>query len=187
MTAQADRERALTELLDRQAIIDCIHRYTRGVDRLDEEIILSAFHEDAQDFHGLTPRSPTEFIAWYSGKPARLTSQHYVTNEVIAIDGDTAHGEIYWTAVGRPEVGTDMRTSGGRYVARFDRRDGEWRIAVWVVITEWVSIEDGSELAQMLAGRQAGHRDRSDISYLRPLEGAAVGAETPVALSAPGA
>src|SRR5882724_2908499 len=44
---------ALRQLLDRQAILDCLHRYTRGVDRLDRQLLLSAYHADAIDDHGL--------------------------------------------------------------------------------------------------------------------------------------
>ena len=36
----------LQQLLDREAIRDCLMRYRRGVDRFDRELILSAFHTD---------------------------------------------------------------------------------------------------------------------------------------------
>ena len=41
-----DERVALRELLDRQAITDCIHRYCRGVDRMDREATCSAYHPD---------------------------------------------------------------------------------------------------------------------------------------------
>ncbi len=37
-------EQAIREFLDRQEILDCIHRYCRGVDRLDAELLASAYH-----------------------------------------------------------------------------------------------------------------------------------------------
>lgn len=37
-------ERRLENLLDRQAILDCIHRYCRGVDRMDRQLTLSVYH-----------------------------------------------------------------------------------------------------------------------------------------------
>jgi len=35
-----DMEAALCRLIDQQAIMDCLFRYTRGVDRLDRELVL---------------------------------------------------------------------------------------------------------------------------------------------------
>ena len=42
------------EMKDRQEIYDCIMRYCRGIDRLDRETLLSAYHPDAIDDHGST-------------------------------------------------------------------------------------------------------------------------------------
>src|SRR5580698_10968530 len=38
-------------LTDRQEILDCLNRYCRGLDRLDPELIASAYHPDAVDNH----------------------------------------------------------------------------------------------------------------------------------------
>ena len=67
--------------LDRQAIVDCIHRYARGVDRADDELLRSAYHPDAVEDHGayigdvdgLIP-----FLAW-AHRPFP-GYQRYVTN-----------------------------------------------------------------------------------------------------------
>ena len=42
----------ITELLDREAIRDCIYRYCRGVDRADEASLRGAYWPDATDQHG---------------------------------------------------------------------------------------------------------------------------------------
>ena len=39
----------MQDLLDRQAILDCLNRYCMGVDRHDSELLISAFHADAVD------------------------------------------------------------------------------------------------------------------------------------------
>ena len=39
------------ELADREAIRDCLYRYARGMDRCDEEMLRSAYWEDALDDH----------------------------------------------------------------------------------------------------------------------------------------
>src|SRR5262249_48937285 len=52
--AQDDRTRTakLDALLDRAEILDCIHRYTRGIDRHDRQLVRSAYHDGAIDEHG---------------------------------------------------------------------------------------------------------------------------------------
>ena len=92
----------LRTLLDRQQILDCIHRYTRGVDRLDVELTLSAYHEDAIDSHGPFSGSPREFVDWLWPRQAtRWASQHFVTNHTVELDGDTAHAETYYLFAAR--------------------------------------------------------------------------------------
>jgi hypothetical protein len=157
----------MQELLDRQEIVDCIHRYTRGVDRLDEDLILSAFHEDAIDYHGTFVGSPREFVAWlWPNHAKRVATQHFVTNHSIDIEGDTAHVETYFFVPQRNEGDPDITFASGRYVDRFDRRNGEWKIACRVVVMEWTG-RCASLPIHPTAG--IGRRDDEDVSYHRPL------------------
>jgi hypothetical protein len=161
----------LQELLDREDILDCLARYCRGVDRLDEETLVSAFHEDGVDWHGQFVGSPREFFVWVSGRQAPgLASQHYVTNALIELDGDVAHVESYVLTAVRLKEGTGVSLSGGRYADRFERRDGLWRIALRVCVGEWRASADGtgSDVFER-EGYALGARDRTDISFRRPL------------------
>lgn len=58
MDGRTDR---LERLLDRQEITDCLTRFSRGIDRFDKPLFLSAFHTDAViaagDFVGGAVRS----------------------------------------------------------------------------------------------------------------------------------
>ena len=45
-------EQAILELLDREAIRDCLHRYSRGIDRRDFDLLKTVFWQDAIDEHG---------------------------------------------------------------------------------------------------------------------------------------
>ena len=56
-------------LLDRQAISDCVHRYSRGLDRHDDAMVASCYWDDAIDEHGPFTGSPDEFIAWALEQP----------------------------------------------------------------------------------------------------------------------
>ena len=43
----ADTLTRLAHLLERQDILDCLVRFSRGMDRFDRALFLSAFHADA--------------------------------------------------------------------------------------------------------------------------------------------
>ena len=66
--AALNQSTEICELWDREAIRDCLHRYARGVDRFDRELILSAFHPDALDEHGKFVGTPDEFVDWALGQ-----------------------------------------------------------------------------------------------------------------------
>ena len=59
----------------------------------------------------------------------------------IELDGDIAHSEAYVCA-GGPLVapaangGTQVRVIYGRYIDRFEKRNGEWRIVQRIVVKD---------------------------------------------------
>lgn len=60
----SEQQKILSELADRQQILDCIHRYCRGVDRFDRALVLSVYHPDAIDDHGACVGGPEAFVDW---------------------------------------------------------------------------------------------------------------------------
>jgi hypothetical protein len=164
------------ELLDRQAIRDCLVRYCRGMDRVDTELALSAYHADALDDHGGVCAGPEPFVAWANDSHERVASatQHFIANHSCELAGDVAHAETYWLAVTQHKDGASVTFSGGRYVDRLERRHGQWRIAARKCIIEWGGspvmqpLPEASRAVMNLGGRPT--RDRSDPSYQRPLE-----------------
>jgi hypothetical protein len=162
----------LRELLDRQQITDCLLRYTRGVDRVDADLIRSAFHPDAIDHHGPVTGTVEDFLDyWLPLQSVREASMHYLTNVTIDLDGDSAHVESYFTYYGKFFGDGEMLVVGGRYADRFERRETGWRIALRVVISEWAMKADGTMTTTRLAERNRARRDRSDLAYVRPLLG----------------
>jgi SnoaL-like domain len=158
---------ALARLLDRQAIVDCIHRYARGVDRADDELLRSAYHPDAVEDHGGyigELDGLMSFLAW-AHRPFP-GYQRYVSNIRVELDGDEAHAETYWLCVLRRDEPAKLMLNGGRYVDRLERRDGDWRIAERVVVIEWQGDMDGGPHPQFTV---APRQDREDVSYKRPL------------------
>ena len=86
--------------------------------------------------------------------------------------GDVAHAETYYLFVAMNPDGTDI-LAGGRYIDRFERRDGEWKLAVRSNLIEWSSVL--AALDNPLAGfpgiddNGVAARSKDDISYRRPL------------------
>jgi len=160
-----DLESRVQELLDREAIRDVLARYCRGVDREDAESLEVVYHDDALDSHGEFVGGPKDFVPWAFGKArgSVRTIQHSLGTIVIDLQGDVAYTEAYFSA---PSVTLDdppeLVTLIGRYVDRFERRNGEWRIARRVVVKDarnrvpLVDIEEPYEQAR---------RDRDDWVY----------------------
>jgi len=156
-------------LVDRAAITDCLLRYARGCDRVDAELIASAFHDDAVDLHGPVNGSVVEFLDWWLPQQAgRESTQHYLMNMAVDVDGDQAHVETYYLCVIKLKDHPLASIVGGRYVDRFERRAIGWRIAVRVVTADWTVEADGSGTAAILASTP-GRRSADDPSYERPL------------------
>ncbi|WP_179475776.1 nuclear transport factor 2 family protein [Mycolicibacterium vinylchloridicum] len=161
-------------LLDRTAILDCIARHARGCDRHDIDLITSAYHADGVDEHGHQINPGPEYGAWANVTHAEtsLVHTHNITTHTCEIDGDTAHAESYVLVI---LIGTDSRTAQfitGRYIDRLERQDGDWRIAVRRSTVEGMFIADARVLQSEFfteKGYLVGTRDRTDLSYERPL------------------
>jgi SnoaL-like domain len=172
-TVSESLETTIRELVDRQEIMACLHRYTRGVDRVDADLIRSVFHPDATDYHGPVTGSVEDFLAyWLPLQDSREVSQHYISNTEIDLDGDSAHVETYFVYYQKLKGDPAMEIRGGRYADKFERRDGDWKIAVRVVMSEWAMNADGRLTTERVAQlKQHGRRDRTDPVFIRPLVG----------------
>ena len=159
---------AVQELLDKEAIRQAVLRYCRGVDRADEELLASAYHPDAVDHHGATPLEGTAIAPGILELVGQSTaSLHQITNQFIELHGpDTAAAETYFTAwQGMEFEGAErMLLAIGRYVDRFEKRDGEWRIADRLVIVEHTRLLP-PEGVFPASHPGLGRRDRDDPSY----------------------
>lgn len=188
MTLEEMQEK-LTYLLDRQDILDVIVRYCRGVDRLDREMVLSAYHPDAVDDHTMFVGSPDEFWTWVSKMHGENHSatQHLIANHHCEIDGDIAHCETYLAYSGMNKTGAPFSAIGGRYIDRMEKRRGLWAIAARQYIVDWVAPSintvEGSKTPEGGANYDClapwefkvaetaptPARDQTDPSYRRPL------------------
>jgi hypothetical protein len=162
------RDPELQSLLDKQAIHEVLMRYCRGVDRLDEAIIRSCYHKGAWDDHGAFKGDGWEFAAYCVkalGEAFTIT-QHHLANELVELRGDAANVESYFTAHHRSEREGQVRmmVAGGRYVDRFERREGEWKIARRVTVLDWTRVDDVAREWRGAAAYERGARGPVDPS-----------------------
>lgn len=169
----------LQELLARAEIGDCLARYARSVDRRDWASLRACFHDDAVDHHGEFRGTADEFIAWVSARHAAVPfSMHLLANCLIEFRGETSAAvETYFVAVQRREraaadgsVESNDFEVFGRYVDRFEKRDGAWRIAGRRVVYDSTSTRPSTNHLRELVG-VLGRRDRSDPVFQRAQAG----------------
>lgn len=122
----------IRRLIDQQAIIDLGLRYAKALDGRDRAAMRACFHPDGVlsmmslgDFVGI------EAIEQALGIIGTLDlTQHVITNQLVAINGDRATMESYIIAthLKHDHPGGPVFTAGGSYFDELARDAGEWRI-----------------------------------------------------------
>ncbi len=164
----------IRELLDRQRIWDCMLRYARGMDRLDEALALSAYHPGAIEDHGAMIAPCEQFVPNVIGfhRDGELATQHILSNHSCEIDGDVAHSETYVRCFSVLPSGRN-RLSFGRFVDRLEKRDGRWGIVSRVSLPDGAmdvpQFDDRAGMVNLPGSLAHPSRDAADPSYLRPL------------------
>ena len=136
-----------------QQIYNVLMRYIRGHDRADQELVKSVYWEDGYDDHGSMWQGP----AWEFSKlfvPQVMSGLGlgsledpsgggltFLANHFVEFDGcDVAYSEAYFTTSGVVIVDEETAHQGwfaGRYLDRFERRNGEWRIYHRICVQDW--------------------------------------------------
>ena len=165
----------LDVLLAEREIEQVVRRYCRGIDRLDEDLIRSVYHEDAFDDHGVYQGDGRGFAAFIVPllRDAYRSTTHAVHNCLIDVhgtgDGDAADAESYCIAYHDrtdPAGDRSLDVFACRYVDRFERRSGRWAIVRRVVVHDWNAVLPvAGDFGEMVATFTGGRRDRNDESY----------------------
>ena len=174
-------------IADRMAIQDVMYKWCRAIDRLDADGMRAAFHPDATDSHGAYDGGVDGLVEWVCERHKPIPfSSHQVSNILIEFaTPDLALVETYIRTLqrypaeakaslaqlsggqaGKPGTGIDLLTSS-RYVDRFERREGEWRIARRTLIQDWKQfIEVPENAPKPRPDWLVGRRDKQDFIYL---------------------
>jgi hypothetical protein len=131
----------LVRLADEMAIRKVLATYAVAIDRGDLELIGTCYFDDAEEDRGRFKGSLPEFLSWLSKTLAEFDScWHLLGASWIEIDGDVAQvdtpclGHHRLRDPGRAEAADHLIPC--RYLDRFERRAGEWRIASRRVVYE---------------------------------------------------
>lgn len=131
----------LEEIAARLAITEVLHRYARGLDRMDMAMTLSCWHPGGTDDHAPLYSGTAEgFLQWLWPVHAALEMTHHnISNILIEVDGDRAGSECYWQVTLRKRVGDALwdSISQGRYIDSFERIDGVWAIRHRQSLLDW--------------------------------------------------
>lgn len=160
---------ALEDLVSRDALHRLIMTYCRAADRGDAELMASIFHEDATVVSGVCNGS----AAYFAREVTKLIDEnlamcsHSVANTMFDIDGDRAVGECYVIALNRTkDAQAPFETlTAGRYLDRFERRDGVWKILEHVFVEDFRSTRPAEPAGEKLEGAEYGARGSADPLY----------------------
>jgi hypothetical protein len=160
-----------SETWDRQQIHDVVLRYCQGIDRLDLDLVRSAYHPDGVDHHTGFDGTADEYVAWVGPllRDQLDGTMHVMGNHRVELFGDDALSETYLTAVhwGADPGSPASFTTGARYVDHMTFRDGRWAITERWAVREWLRPEGGVLTPATGAGPLA-RRDGSDpVEVLR--------------------
>jgi SnoaL-like domain len=163
---------------DRDAIGEVIAAYAHAIDRHRWEIMEHLFHDDATFAFGTVQGDWRGFVEQARAiiEPC-VATQHLLGQSLISDGGpDLAHAETYMTAMhivpaGYPEAVFPDRGEeysaiiAGRYVDRFERRDGVWKIAHRTGVYDWREYREiGEASLASLPAEACGQHDDSDPS-----------------------
>ena len=161
----------MQEYGDREAIKECLYRYARGADRLDADMVRSAYWPDVEDTHLTFKGNCEEFITWsFAAMGTMDQTQHMISNILMTIRGNTADVESYFygiQVVNTPDGKFDVVASG-RYVDTMEKRGDEWRIIKRMVVTDWFrQYPDSADWSNGMMGFdiKPGGRFPTDDSY----------------------
>ncbi len=136
------------ELIAREEIRALSGIYMRGLDRLDMSLVRSVFHDDATTDYGFFKGNPDDFANMCGVALKDHLANHHMLGQInLEIQGDVAAGEVYFQAFHRILVSNEARDLfiAGRYVDRYERRDGVWKISFRSEINDWSRDDPASD------------------------------------------
>lgn len=172
-----NNDKAIQQLLDKQAIMDLLNAYCQASDRHDHAKLRTLYHPDAIDDHGAFFKGlASEFIDQLPAiqDPMKILHHNLTTINIVLDESQTecnyAEGEVYVLAYHQvdTEDGLIDLLIGGRYFDKYEKRDGQWKFSYKAVVADWATVDTPSRVKldhPMLAGSYFGKPGEQDPSY----------------------
>ena len=153
-------------LLSKQAIYELSCKYMRALDRGDADLMRSVFADDAWCEYGFFDGEASAFCDFaMMALGTHVTNHHMIGQVLIEVEGDEAFGEVYFHAYHKHPAasgeGFEDLVIAGRYIDRYERRDGEWKIAYRSERNDWTRTSPTHEpyFEMMPNGLRGGRQD----------------------------
>lgn len=163
-------------LEDREAIRDILAAYAHAIDRRRWQMMEHLFHPDAVFKFGVIEGDWRGFVDQARAviDPC-LATQHQLGQVQFGFESDAVcHTETYMTAMHTIPPGYSLAAVfpdkgviysaivAGRYVDRFEKRGGEWRIAQRIGLYDWreFRVVEGVDLSDTPEGAAGYHGER---------------------------
>jgi SnoaL-like domain len=158
-TELAELRSMVEELRDREAIRDVITGIARGVDRFDQKLLATYVHPEASlDMGGPSAVTGAAFVDMLKS-PAQAPKgrMHVVSNQRIVLNGAEAWSESHVLSCQTIMVGEEEQTRirAGRYLDRFTKHDGAWKLVARTFVDEWGRVDALKDAAPQGAHRGA--------------------------------
>jgi SnoaL-like domain len=170
-------EQQLDELRSKQEIAERLFVGSRASDRGDVDLMASIFHPEGTDYRGVA-NGPAENTRNALKHWNADMAQHVVTNILVDFESkDVAKVESYCTATHFVSAENEGRGRDEhiktRYLDRFERRNGEWKIARRITVWDYTRVADPTQTwEEVVIGPGVtdkrfirGERTKSDLSY----------------------
>ena len=179
------RDEKLQQLLDKDEISSALQRWAHGVARRDWAQVRSIFQDSATDAHGTFDGGTDQMVEWqkvhhefmehsvhftgipmveFAGPDLALSQAYVIAFHRYGKDGSQARKDIFGPAA-ETHAKPMLSHMVGRYIDRFERRDGEWKIAKRVTVFEWVKLEDAPWDIPFQPAWTSAKRDTTDAVY----------------------
>jgi hypothetical protein len=177
MGESVKRDPEVDMLLSRAKIQDLLARYCQSLDRCDIDRLRTIFWPEAT--HSMFDGSILDFPDFSMAQLRTMDStMHSLANCVIEFDGcDRARSETY--AIAHHEIpsekGQTYVVAGGRYLDRFERRSGEWRILERIYLIDWHQIYRSTQdwddaMVSMITRRGGRFPNDESFGFFRPVD-----------------
>lgn len=145
-----DLEREVRDLVARRDITKALHAYIRGQDRLDYDLQLSSFHEDADVDCGPLRGDPVAYTDFAQGFLANLEGSQHILGQVdldVDIDAGTGTGEVYFYAWHRLIEDGEPKDllMAGRYIDEYAYKNDRWAIQRRRELIDWARTDPAAD------------------------------------------